>query len=116
MNYFQPNRSSKGYWSGICYTSKTGQNQSKYPQVMAELFEDILSEIIDIKHAAKDTARIYDTHKFWVGDSAQKIHHNFKSKVVPQFNGLLKVVITIYNLGTAWIEEAIKFEHALVVQ
>ena len=82
-----------------------------YPAEMKTIFEEMEKKL---KHLSILFVEIRDTYPntkhFWVGHSADQTRHNFQAKVVPLFEDLWRVLLTIHSHGMAWIEETVKFE------
>lgn len=86
-----------------------------YPQTMRTHFDDLFFTKFGALAVASTSlyTDMLDTKHFWLGTSADRMRHKFKTKVWPEFTGLEDVLKQIYNHGVNWIEETIKFEASL---
>jgi hypothetical protein len=86
-----------------------------YPQSMRTHFEDLLFSKFPQLALAFVTLNddIVNTKHFWIGTSADRMRHNFDSKVSSEFIKLEEILHKIYDHGVHWIDETIKFEASL---
>lgn len=94
----------------------TADRAAIYPADMRSLFELYAKKITTLTHYYINIYEAYTkTENYWVGSSADRTRHNFKTKINPLYEDLLKALLRIKAHGLEWIDEAVKFEANLNV-
>lgn len=94
----------------------TADRAAIYPEDMKTLFDLFEKKIHTTINYYLGIMDAYNhTEKFWVGSSAERTRHNFKTKINPLYEDLIKALFRIKAHGLEWIDEAVKFEASLNV-
>lgn len=94
----------------------TTERAAIYPADMKALFEKYEKKITTLTSYYINIQEAYfKTTNFWVGSSADRTRHNFKTKINPLYEDLFKTLLRIKVHGLEWIDEAVHFEANLNV-
>jgi hypothetical protein len=100
----------------VSISTNTPDRAQIYPQQLNSAADDNQQKNGELMKLFDQMRELYqNTKNFWIGESADKTRNSFESKVVPQYEDLVKTLNQIVETIKQFTEDAVKFEASLGV-